>query len=827
MAKDDRNARARAGITGESYQQALERLREDGLMYGLVPDAADPAQQILEAAVLRALARPPLAVDRSLFGITRVSPTREGLTLWPARGAAGAVLARLLPATTAGIWSGVPALRLERGTGTQLALQAAGPAQVLVRARPDDHREALRILAQQGVTPCQGAPGADELAAWQQVEGDLEADAARWSAALRRAALFLPHPPDWTGRAPSQAEVALPAGLNAPSDHRPAPPRPPKMTVAVTSPGGKGGEGRSTVALSLARELARQSAAVLLLTADEFFHDFLRHQGSVDWWAAGEHLPGPGRGSMAVAFWNEREDTQLVELARRKADVVVLDTSFSYRAGTVPVDVEVPVCRYRPQAWTKAVREDYRPESIRVLEWLDERFDSFCLTAGREADREAQGLPGLLSALDDMFLTYALMRISGHDGEELYDRDDEDAANLFWEAPPYPQDSTRGEGLLPAEDRAPLEQWREEFLAYLEPDGRSREPQLWPRAAAVWAEHSRRRNREFLRPGDPVAADLRGNLDAFVQQVAGDAVEQWGDAFTAVVGEFTDGVLHRWLEETFTSFLGTRDRPTPGASGDLVAVLETRFAEFARRKANAPQLDADAPTPPPVPTAVATDEWWSAQAPPTTADEDAHEVDERGLESWREEFLDQVDAEGYRRHPGAWAQARAQWIQRGRNDLRFGCRVSDAELLLLTDEFTRLIAPVASEAWGSGWRPVAQAWRDGKEPLLLGLDAYDDHITSRLLDRDPTDTAAHLLARPSGAANTVVVLNHSPKDLPAERLAAVGTALRGYGIAGLVSVASSRALDVIPSGDRNLATPPPAITRLARVVTTAGRAGRP
>ncbi|MER6914022.1 hypothetical protein ABT354_20305 [Streptomyces sp. NPDC000594] len=56
--RSDRSVTARRDATGENHAQALNSIRTHGLRDGVVPDAADPGQQRLEAGLLHTLARP-------------------------------------------------------------------------------------------------------------------------------------------------------------------------------------------------------------------------------------------------------------------------------------------------------------------------------------------------------------------------------------------------------------------------------------------------------------------------------------------------------------------------------------------------------------------------------------------------------------------------------------------------------------------------------------------------------------------------------------------------------------------------------------------------
>ncbi|WP_143674527.1 hypothetical protein, partial [Streptomyces caniscabiei] len=58
MSRDSNTILLRQQYTGEPRQAAHAFYQARGLYFGLVPDATDPAQQLLEAVLLRTLARP-------------------------------------------------------------------------------------------------------------------------------------------------------------------------------------------------------------------------------------------------------------------------------------------------------------------------------------------------------------------------------------------------------------------------------------------------------------------------------------------------------------------------------------------------------------------------------------------------------------------------------------------------------------------------------------------------------------------------------------------------------------------------------------------------
>ncbi|MGI5292797.1 hypothetical protein ACQEVF_57130 [Nonomuraea polychroma] len=147
----DKPARWRQLYTGEPYTAALEWYRRNGLYNGLVPDAEDPRQQRLEAAVLAALARPsampaPPRLRKPLLALAGATPDVDALTLRPASQHLPHLLASLLPARTAHGVSGVPGLRarLSRRTGQLTLGRIHDDAVIGIRATQQEAEAALR-----------------------------------------------------------------------------------------------------------------------------------------------------------------------------------------------------------------------------------------------------------------------------------------------------------------------------------------------------------------------------------------------------------------------------------------------------------------------------------------------------------------------------------------------------------------------------------------------------------------------------------------------------------------------------------------------------------
>ncbi|MET9617488.1 hypothetical protein [Kitasatospora indigofera] len=843
MARNDRRADSRSALTGETYQQALTWIQTHGLTAGPVPEAATAAQQTLEAAVLRSLARPPLDIDDSMFGIARVTPDVDTITLWPAPGTASRVLARVLPAITAGTRTGVPALRAAPESAKYLTLRTDGTARVLVRATTADHTAARALIADLGGQLLDDEPSADERALWQRWRTELATEASQWSTALRRTGLFLRQRPDWTRRVPAGAETDVPAELTAPRPHGPTVPKRATATIAVTAD--RGGEGCSTVALALTLELARAGSSVLLLTADQFAHEALQRGGRVTPWPASPSGSALTPGSVSGAYWDQSTDTELVVLGRQQADIVVLDTHLHYRPGTGAVDVEVNVARYRDDHWYGRSTDDHRPREIRLLEWLEQQFTHFRNAAHQEIPADERALLDLHAYLDHRFHRHAIER--AEDGDHpVYDRADPESVDDFWAM--YYRLDKRGDTLPPAEDQIPLDEWRAQFLAFIDADGRRRHPDLWAQVTEQWAERNRRRNLQHLTPFETDAADTHRLLEEFLPAVASAGLERWGAGFPAESDAYRDAVIHRWLEQRCDAYLTTRPRPAPDAWAHLMLVLDARFADYAEARHETHDLDADPFHDLPVQSGGAEehttepvygrelddtgamDDWWSPAASAALYSR-APEEDQAPLDAWRQEFLQQIDTEGARRHPGLWPRARSEWAQRNRHRNLLELEATDAEaddLERWTAQFPDAIAPIADEVWGPRWRTVSEVWREGQGPLLDTLHDFDSQVAVVPVPRTPEETAKLLLARTRGPrGRRVLVVNTAPHDLDPERVREVSRLLRGHGIEALAAVADSGSMRSLlfdrAAGDRQ---PQGDVESLARVVAAAAARSR-
>ncbi|MFE7532096.1 hypothetical protein ACFU7Y_41325 [Kitasatospora sp. NPDC057542] len=664
----------------------------------------------------------------------------------------------------------------------------------------------------------------------QPVRDDRAREVQQWGTARQCADVVTDCIGSSSRRSASWDEIM--AGPSTVGRHSAAVHRKPGITVAVTAGSGTGA-GRSVLALALARELSRAGSDVLLLTADRLTYEAvecgaLAPRAVVD---RGEHGE-PAAGSVAVWFWDECDD-RLVQRAGQWADAVVLDTWTGYRSGTVPVDVEVAVCRYRTEDWQDHLVQDRRPYEIRVLEWLDEEFARFRSAARRRAGVDERAL---LAYLEANFQLYARARERSRD-TDVYDSSDPESVAEFW-AMDYDLDEW-GAGQLQFEGRVPLDEWRAHFIAYVDADGRDRHPVLWEAVAGKWVEHSGRLNLEHV--ARTVAADgaeLHRLLEDFLPAITPSAIQRWGLDFANTGARFRDAVIHRWLDRSCEAYARTRRPQARHVLDDLLRVLDVRFIAYAKQRLAGRDIEESAAElfaalgVEPVATVwraerrntMAMDRWWSVEAATHLAGAVVDEND-GPLDAWREVFLAQVDDEGARRHPTLWPRIRAEWAQRNRERNRAGLAPRDAhpaERRSCTAKFTADVAPLAEQVWGPRWRAVAEAWMSGQAPLLDRLEEYDWQVELVPVDREPQSTADALLCHRAGHVVTVLAVDHAPQDLAEERVHAVSRALRERGVAGLAVVAGCDAAQSallgrrIADGERA-----PGIESLARAVVTA------
>jgi hypothetical protein len=138
----------------------------------------------------------------------------------------------------------------------------------------------------------------------------------------------------------------------------------------------------------------------------------------------------------------------------------------------------------------------------KLLAFLDEEFLFYV------SDREEDGNPAVYDLSDpqdivDWWSTYALADGIGP-GEEDDDPD-------LW---------------LPAEDEVSyLDQWRADFLSFLNDEGLRRHGDVWAQARTRWPAHSKDRNLKELRPGERQDATI---LPEFAIAAEADAIATWG-----------------------------------------------------------------------------------------------------------------------------------------------------------------------------------------------------------------------------------------------------------------------------------------------------------
>ncbi|MGW1976513.1 hypothetical protein [Streptomyces sp. NPDC001889] len=503
MATDRDVARLRQKYTGEPRASAVEWYRSHGLHQGLVPDAADWAQEYLEAGILRALIRPRLGPETAaspgtLFGVAAVSPGVSGLTLWCKSDDLPLLLGRLLPAQTGGLLSGVPWLRPWVRVDEDLALGLIGRStRITVRVRhsegegrtararaeragQEDLDAAAVWAAAAGGRPLWHDPVPHELEgpSFEQSMRDLaDGESALWSRALRRSGLFLEQLPDWSTRPPAAEELEGPG----PDRIRPRAAGAARTSgggvVSVASVSGRGGEGCTTTALVLAAALARSGNQVLVLGTGD--------RASVMEMFGGAAKPGfADRGTMDVGALppDPQEAREMIARARQgDYDVVVLDPGFQQHQlvgeGDLILAVIPEQVMGRRSLWTETRITDRRPEHVRMWQWLENRFAAHPSPPREPAER-------LLTFLDSMFDVYVSARTEDGD-TSVYDVSDPEAAAEWWGdfdlvlgSPLYDDwdDGEEGDGekadtVPAAPDSGGIDSWRSDFIRSLESHG--------------------------------------------------------------------------------------------------------------------------------------------------------------------------------------------------------------------------------------------------------------------------------------------------------------------------------------------------------------------
>ncbi|RLU81978.1 hypothetical protein CTZ27_30915 [Streptomyces griseocarneus] len=563
---ESKTSRLRTRYTGEPKFAALHYFRQAGPRFGLVPDAEDPRQRLLEALLLRTLARrhpafAELPVPGSVWGLSGSSPAPDSLVLWPAPGQAPELLARWLPTRTPdGAMGGVPGLRavpLPSRSHYTLSLALAGHgARVELRAAPTDVHEAARLAAEAGVEVMWQADAASraESEALDGLTAGLGAgEAALWSRALRRLGVARDVYGAWRRRAPLEQELEGPKPERiAPRDSGPGVGL--RGVVAVLPGDGKGGQGCTTAAYLLAAAAAAGGArAGLLVSAHDanllgaFTGDRPPFTGT-GWQDASRQLPAGGCLKVALAAKDPEAAAEQLAAARADFDVVVVDVGIAHGPSSLAAHADAVLAlavddvswysrevlddrSERVQIWSHLADQRVRVEPD-LAGFLDETFAYYVTWRARQEgiplpDDEGEeawgtGLPGSAFGLEE----------TGSDEEEdedaggwvePYDPHDADHVERFWSRPVLAHLDPAPEDVLPAEADAPyLEKWRAEFTRILTPEGQRRHPEQWPHLMAHWSERNRARNLERLPAGAPTA-------DERLAACAPQAIDRWGE----------------------------------------------------------------------------------------------------------------------------------------------------------------------------------------------------------------------------------------------------------------------------------------------------------
>jgi hypothetical protein len=484
MSRDSNTILLRQQYTGEPRQAAHAFYQARGLYFGLVPDATDPQQQLLEAAVMLTLARPRLPELAELaahFGLRGVSPDVDQLVLWPDRDHIPQLLARILPVRTSAGIAGVAGLRVRPPAGRTDTLLLARPghrAHLTVRARRRDLSDAEEWAKEVGLEPLWTArtPHAEEHAAWRDLaEGLPPEERAIWSRALRRIALQASGSSDWAERLPTRQELDGPKPQRIAA--RPVGPSggPARGVIAVTTSRGQAGLGCTTAALALAMALARTGTRVAFLgTGAEdpnglayLLRDELPPTGVFT--DIADDLPGDGALRAMTLPPDPARARALLTDAASTHDTVVLDagSAFQMRHLVEHADAVIALAKYEPGVW------GHTEDTARLLEFLDMMF------AGYVEDR---------TEIED---------------PDVYVADDRNDVAGWWAEYEHGLPASDDWPSLPGESATGhLDTWRRDFLAFLDREGRRRHPATWEAAATVWAARNRDRNTRGLQPGE-------------------------------------------------------------------------------------------------------------------------------------------------------------------------------------------------------------------------------------------------------------------------------------------------------------------------------------
>ncbi|OEV13749.1 hypothetical protein [Streptomyces nanshensis] len=803
MAKADRNTRLRSRITGENNNQARQWLREHGLTHGAVPDAEDPQQQVLEAALLIALARctDPLAgleTPDTLFGIAKATPSAKFLTLWPAAGVEAEVLARLLPSRAPdGDIRGVPGLGWA-AVGRYLHLSVPGHAgRVLVGATARDAgtrdidaahelvaEAGLEWLADQATTP-------QEEAAWRNQIADLESAAPAWSRALRRPRLALAQRAEMARQAPSMDLLADDEDALQPRPHGPAAYRAPRV-VHVRSH--RGGNGSTVVSMQLACGLAGTGARVALVTDDAVVRQEAPGAPLGEDWHTVDLPSGSGQLQVASAGMLGDDMDQRAAEALQRGDLVILDLGRWRTRGLPKADLTLAVGRHVHWDWTSTDVIDRRPVHVQTYDRLDELF-----TADRGRPPAAGELEALLAALDSEFLAFALGRLydadhgeeAAEDGADFYDPQDAEDVEEWWAR--FNRPRLNPEDILPAEDAAPLAQWRRELLEAIDAEGHRRYPGVWEEAREIWPEHNRRRNLQRLGTDGQALDDLVQRLDSFLARlpeldenpkpVSADECRAW-----------CQGRVFRWLDERFAAHLKHDAGHLPRSDADrLLSLLDARFL---------PDIPSEVLDREP-----AEDWWWDVAGAARWLDTfgpDPFGPDgDDDLPEERVRFLSAVDAEGLRRHPGTWPQVRECWAGHHAELTAKGRRPFEPapeQLPALRRAFTTRLHDAGAAASVPDWETVAQRWVAQERTDAERVEEFADLLEHHHRPADADHVAAALerdlhVLRLNADAAAAIVVNLFRADSATQSADAVSEALASRGIAGVCTVPQRRLLE--------------------------------
>ncbi|MFF8786872.1 hypothetical protein [Streptomyces sp. NPDC015125] len=802
----ERNATERSGLTGETYAQALAWICEHGLATGLIPDAPSTPQRLLEAAVLRALARPTprlgtLTEDGTLYGIAGVRPDPDGLALWSKSDLAAALLARILPAQSPRGIVGIPGARL---TGTSRTarqeehqLDSLDGGHVTVKGRRGALFQAERLLVQAGLEPLwtRSAPSAEERASWLQLTGDLASAATEWSRALRRAGSYRERTPDWTNHSPRPEEITGPIGAESPRHITHAAPASTRRTgvIQVVSTPRKGGQGSTTVSTLLAAALAQAGARVALVADPLNLPRLTDEPRPTDWQPAAGLPLAPG--SVEVLTPESGVTTEHVQGARERAEIVVVDAGLFCRADVRP-DLTLALARYQPQLWERIKVTDRRPDHIRMRAWLQTKLEDFETRTFRQPEPDEE--QSLLALLDVRFLMHVIDRLDDGDAQ-VYDTEETEDIEEFWDTD-SPDLELGGRGdILPAEDRAPLDDWRQDFLDFIESEGARRHPDLWLQVRGQWAARNKHRNLQRLDVYDHDVDEEVHHYRRFLDRINIEGSRTWGaELWPADDTVWMKQWLHQWLDDSFHDFVEA-DVLTPATAVDgLLTLLDVHFAQFARAMADY----QDAGTTTNISTVFdddITDEWW------WNARYDRHEIDpmpkedEGPLDQWRAEFLDAIDLHGATHQPELWAEVRTQWAERNRERNLASLaplEPSPEERDQMRSRFLAQISPIAARAWGALWEPALSQWRGGeREPDLRDFDHLIDRET---IPRDPHLVANDLLETiPTPSRPTALVVSQAPRQIDPDQLTAVRSHIQDDGLLGLIPVRQLRALSAL------------------------------